>query len=326
MEPDAQAIVMHIQPKANSPSPSLARDNPRPPAWFKLQVHQHCQQLPAPNLQAHLTTCVGDVREGFVEITRHTLALLGLVVVAVTLTFFARPGLQASASEALMGWLEMRQADTLDIPEVSNAASRSTATAVKNLPKDQLAVTYWLSRKYRVSPEPMGALVSEAWAVGERSQIAPTLILAVMAIESKFNPFASGSQGGMGLMQIEPQAQSETLKPFGGRLAAFDPLTNLRVGSRLLQELLQKSDTVEEALQGYAMASGQLNDNQYIDRVLTEQKQLERLTRGLTTASIATRSAALKTPFWQHTLTWTAGPDQGFQPFAWAALVNNTPV
>jgi soluble lytic murein transglycosylase-like protein len=237
-----------------------------------------------------LTTCAGDIREGFVEITRHTLALLGLVVVAVTLTFYARPGLQASASEALMGWLEMRQVDTLDIPEVSNAASRSTATAVKNLPKDQLAVTHWLSRKYRVSPEPMGALVSEAWVVGERSQIAPTLILAVMAIESKFNPFASGSQGGMGLMQIEPQSQSETLKPFGGRLAAFDPLTNLRVGARLLQELLQKSDSVEAALQGYAMASGQLNDNQYIDRVLNEQKQLERLTRGLTTASIATRS------------------------------------
>lgn len=236
-----------------------------------------------------LTTCAGDVREGFVEITRHTLALLGLLVVAVTLTFFARPSLQASASEALMGWLEMRQADTMDIPEVSNAASRSTAKAVKNLPKDQLAVTYWLSRKYRVSPEPMGALVSEAWAVGERSQIAPTLILAVMAIESKFNPFASGSQGGMGLMQIEPQAQSETLKPFGGRLAAFDPLTNLRVGTRLLQELLQKSDSVEKALQGYALASGQLNDIQYIDRVLTEQKQLDRLTQGLATVSIATR-------------------------------------
>ncbi|WP_158272796.1 lytic transglycosylase domain-containing protein [Limnohabitans sp. T6-5] len=237
-----------------------------------------------------LTTCAGDVREGFVEITRHGLALLGLVVVAVTLTFATRPDLQSSASEVLMSWLELRQADSLDIPEVRNAASRSTATAVKNLPKDQLAVTYWLSRKYRVSPEPMGALVSEAWTVGERSQIAPTLILAVMAIESKFNPFASGTQGGMGLMQIEPQAHTETLKPFGGRLAAFDPLTNLRVGARLLQELLQKSDSIESALQGYALASGQSDDNQYIDRVLTEQKQLDRLTKGQPTAAISTRS------------------------------------
>ena len=239
-----------------------------------------------------LTTCAGDIREGLIEITRHGLALLGLIVVAVTLTFVARPDLQASASEELMGWLEMRQSDAMDIPEVPNAASRSTATAVKSLPKDQMAVTYWLSRKYRVSPEPMGALVSEAWSVGERSQIAPTLILAVMAIESKFNPFASGTQGGMGLMQIEPQANSETLKPFGGRLAAFDPRTNLRVGARLLQELLQKSNSVEAALQAYAMASGQTGDTQYIDRVLSEQKQLERLTQGLTTAAISTRAGA----------------------------------
>ena len=43
------------------------------------------------------TTLSGDVREGFVEITRHGLALLGMAVVAVALTFFARPALQVHA-------------------------------------------------------------------------------------------------------------------------------------------------------------------------------------------------------------------------------------
>ena len=44
-------------------------------------------------LWSALLTLSGDVREGFVEITRHSLALVGLAVVAVTLTFAARPGL-----------------------------------------------------------------------------------------------------------------------------------------------------------------------------------------------------------------------------------------
>ncbi len=238
-------------------------------------------------LWSALTTLAGDVREGFVEITRHGLALIGLAVVAVTLTFAARPGLQAYASETLMSWLEMRQAMTLDMAVSDSGAARSTATLIKDLPKDQLAVAQSLSRRYKVSPEPIGALVSEAWSIGERSQIAPTLILAVMAIESRFNPFASGSQGGMGLMQIEPDIHSNALMPFGGRLAAFDPLTNLRVGARHLQFLIQQSVSIEDALRLYAVDSGQINDEQYVDRVLNEQKHLEKITQGFKTAAVA---------------------------------------
>lgn len=242
------------------------------------------------------TTLASDVREGFVEITRHGLALLGLAVVAMALTFFAQPGLQAQASETLMSWLEMRQIETLDTGTQEDAASRSTATPIKDLPKEQVIVIQWLSRRYKVSPEPLGALVSEAWAVGERSQISPTLILAVMAIESRFNPFASGSQGGMGLMQIEPEAHAQTLTPFGGRLAAFDPVTNLRVGTRHLQFLMQQSDSVEDALRRYAADSGQAKDGVYVDRVLSEQKQLDKLTQGYkTAAATAPRMGELKT-------------------------------
>jgi soluble lytic murein transglycosylase-like protein len=51
-------------------------------------------------------------------------------------------------------------------------------------------VAYWLSRKYRVAPEPVSALVAEAYEIGARTRLDPTLILAVMAIESGFNPFA----------------------------------------------------------------------------------------------------------------------------------------
>jgi soluble lytic murein transglycosylase-like protein len=223
-----------------------------------------------------LKTMARDVRDGFVEISRHSLALVGLVVVAMALTFAARPGLQMAVNDVLLGWLEMRQAETLDTP-TNGAAYRSTATSVKGLSKSQAAVTYWLSRRYRVSPEPVAALVTEAWAVGERSQIPPTLLLAIMAIESKFNPFTAGTQGAMGLMQIDPEARAMELAPFGGRLAVFDPVTNLRVGARHLQDLILQSETIEEALRQYAAASGQTGDGPYVEKVLNEQKLIDKL-------------------------------------------------
>jgi soluble lytic murein transglycosylase-like protein len=161
------------------------------------------------------------------------------------------------------------------------------------LNQEQVAVTHWLSRKYKISPEPLAALVSEAWSLGERSQIAPTLILSIMAIESRFNPFASGSQGGMGLMQIEPDVHSTALSPFGGRLAAFDPLTNLRVGTRHLQGLIQDSASLEDALRLYALDSGQGSSEQYVDRVLAEQKLMDHISQGQKTALANKNNATL---------------------------------
>jgi soluble lytic murein transglycosylase-like protein len=243
-----------------------------------------------------LVTWASDVREGFVEITRHSLALIGLALVAIALVFAARPGLQQNASETLMGWLEMRQVQQVQATQLfqtPTAAERSTATPIQQLSSDQVAVTHWLSRKYNISPEPLGALVSEAWAVGERSQISPTLILSIMAIESRFNPFASGTRGAMGLMQIEPEAHSQALSPFGGRLAAFDPLTNLRVGTRYLQGLIQDAGTMEGALHLYAQASGQANNNLYVNRVLAEQKQLDHISQGQKTALSDKNNATL---------------------------------
>ena len=84
--------------------------------------------------------------------------------------------------------------------------------------------------KYRVAPEPLSALVAEAYEIGQQAKLDPTLILAVMAIESGFNPFAQSPVGAQGLMQVMTGVHSDKYEIFGGKLAAFDPVTNLRVG------------------------------------------------------------------------------------------------
>ena len=238
--------------------------------------------LPSSNRRwQSLHSLILDIREGFVEITRHSLALVGLSVLAIVLTFAARPSLQTSASEWLMGWLTSRQDESL-------------AQAVQDLLPEQAKVTHWLSRKYKVSPQPLSMLVSEAWQLGQLSQLPPTLILAVMAVESGFNPFAKGTQGAMGLMQIEPLAHEDTLNQFGGKLAAFDPQTNLRIGARLLQANIQQAGSVEEGLRLYGRASGQVNDSAYVERVMAEHRQLARIVQTYAnTAQTATTTPRL---------------------------------
>jgi len=222
----------------------------------------------APQRWQSLSSLALDIRAGFLEVARHGLALLGLAVLALTLAFAARPQLQNSASEWLMGWLHSRQDEGV-----------TEQLALQDMPPEQVRVTQWLSRKYRVATTPLGPLVAEAWTVGQNSQLPPTLILAVMAVESGFNPFAKSSQGAMGLMKIEPEIHADELQMFGGKLAAFDPLTNLRLGARLLQASIQTTGSTEEGLRLYASASGQANDEAYVGRVMAEHKQLERISQ-----------------------------------------------
>ncbi len=225
-----------------------------------------------------LNSLIQDIRTGFLEITRHSLALVGLLLLALVVTFAARPHLQTTASEWLMGWLSSRQED-------------SQAQAMEEVVPEQARVTRWLSRKYRVAPQPLASLVAEAWQVGQWSQLPPTLILAVMAVESGFNPFAKGTQGATGLMQIEPSAHEDALSQFGGKLAAFDPLTNLRLGARQLQASIQQGGSLEEGLRQYGLASGQTNESAYVERVMAEHRQLERIAQTeATTASTANTS------------------------------------
>lgn len=222
-----------------------------------------------------------DGWNGFIEITRNGFALLGLVVVALLFTLSARPELQESATARLMGWLESRQlASTWTSADSFAALERTTAGDPLDLPAEQASVTYWLSRKYSIAPEPLSVLVAEAFNLGERAHIAPTLILAIMAIESNFNPYAQSRQGGQGLMQIQPKQQTDKLDSLGGPMATFDPLSNLRVGVRVLHELAVEKGSLDAGLVAYAAAT-QSRASNYLDRVLAEEQRLAHLTRSV---------------------------------------------
>ena len=227
-----------------------------------------------------LRTFASDIAEGFFEITHNSFALLGLAVVFAVITLTARPDLRQTGEERLMDWLQARQVALLGMEPEPEAVERATATNPKDLPKEQAAVAYWLSKKYRVAPEPLSALVAEAYNVGRSTKLDPTLILAIMAVESSFNPFAQSAVGAQGLMQVMTQVHSDKYENFGGKLAAFDPLTNLRVGVKVLQECIARAGSLEGGLKFYVGAGNMEADGGYAGKVLSEYARLYQVAKG----------------------------------------------
>ena len=246
-------------------------------------------------------TFVADVTEGFLEITHNSFALIGLAVAFVVLTLTARPDLRQAGEAHLMDWLQSRQVALLEMPVELGAIERATASNPKDLPKEQAAVAYWLSKKYRVAPEPLSALVAEAYETGARTKIDPTLILAIMAIESSFNPFAQSSVGAQGLMQVMTRVHTDKYENFGGHFAAFDPVTNLRVGVKVLQECIARAGSVEGGLRYYVGAANLPDDGGYTAKVLAEHFRLRQVAGGRSTplnppATLSTQAPARTVP------------------------------
>ncbi len=219
-------------------------------------------------------TFASDVTDGFLAITHSGFALLGLAVAFVAITLFARPDLRHAGEAHLRDWLQSRQVAVIDLPAEPDAIDRATASNPKDLSREQAAVAYWLSKKYRVAAEPLAALVSEAYVLGQSNKIDPTLILAIMAIESSFNPFAQSAVGAQGLMQVMTNVHTDKYESFGGRLAAFDPVTNLRVGVKVLKDCIARAGSIEGGLRHYVGAANLASDGGYAAKVLAEHSRL----------------------------------------------------
>ena len=227
-----------------------------------------------------LATFASDIAQGFFEITHNGFALLGLAVMFAVITLTARPEIRQAGEVQLMSWLQTRQTAVTGIAVDAEAVDRTTATNPQSLPKQQAAVAYWLSKKYNIAPEPLSALVAEAFETGSRSKLDPTLILAVMAVESGFNPFAQSSVGAQGLMQVMTKIHSDKYMGFGGKLAAFDPVSNLRVGAKVLQDCVARAGSIEGGLKLYVGAGNLEDDGGYTAKVLAEHNRLLLVSNG----------------------------------------------
>ncbi|PXW98561.1 transglycosylase-like protein with SLT domain [Sphaerotilus hippei] len=229
---------------------------------------------------------ITDVGHGLLAVSHNSLALIGLGVLGASLLLGGRADLRSSLEAQALDWLLERHEARIDVdtdllaPGDASAVDRATATDPAELNRQQAAVAQWLARRYRVAPEPVSRLVQEAWSLGQRVGLEPTLILAIVAIESSFNPFAQSAVGAQGLMQVMTRVHDDKYLAFGGNHAAFDPLTNLRVGVQVLKDCIAKAGSVEGGLRHYVGAANLVDDGGYAFKVLSEQGFLQQLLRG----------------------------------------------
>lgn len=132
----------------------------------------------------------------------------------------------------------------------------------------------YVAKRYRVSTDALQPVFATAQAAGRDLKLDPLLIIAVIGVESGFNPLSQSVVGAQGLMQVLPRFHKDKLPSDAGELPFFDPLTNVQVGAKVLKESIHRNGGVENGLQQFA---GAINDpeRRYSTKVLAERQRLE---------------------------------------------------
>ncbi len=236
-----------------------------------------------------------DVRDGALALARLVVSAAGfaaLVLVVVALTNDGlRHTLQAVLFVPAAVSAESAGADS-GATVVDEAANKTVETAVATDPRQKHVVQY-LARRYRVAEEATRMLVATAFQVGREQKLDPLLILSVVAIESSLNPFAESSMGAQGLMQVMTRIHAERFEAHGGQLAALDPVANMKVGSAILGDLINRGGSVERGLQLYVGAGNLPDDGGYGARVLRERARLALAASGKVDAAISAGRTAV---------------------------------
>jgi soluble lytic murein transglycosylase-like protein len=142
----------------------------------------------------------------------------------------------------------------------------------------QQALIEHLARRFYVAAGALEGMVAAAHDAARDAGLDPLLVLAVISVESRFNPIAESSMGAKGLMQIIPRYHLDKLNAAGGEDMVFDPESNIHVGTRILREYVHRTGTLEAGLQFY---NGAMRDNsaQYARRVMAERERLQQVLR-----------------------------------------------
>jgi soluble lytic murein transglycosylase-like protein len=199
------------------------------------------------------------------SLAQAALALVGLVALVAAAHPVPREAFLSQAAVALRA---------TEPPGANFAAGSIQPTADSAGGREQRAVTEMLAKRYRVAQEAVGGFVAAAYRSGKETAVDPLLILAVISVESRFNPVAESAFGAKGLMQIIPKFHKEKLVERGGDDALLDPEVNIQVGAEVLREYIRRFGGTETALQAYAGAFEEPNSF-YARQVLSERSRLE---------------------------------------------------
>ncbi len=183
------------------------------------------------------------------------------------------------------------------VPSIAPLANRISANQIdpqaidsKLLERasDQRRVADFMAGKYKADANRVYQYISHTMEVAKEVNLDPVLLIAVMAVESNFNPNAQSGAGAQGLMQVMTKVHLNKYAPYGGPAAAFKPEANIRVGAYILKYYIAQAGSLTGGLRYYVGGPAVSADGGYVGKVLRERDLLIGMLQkgdGSTTAS-----------------------------------------
>jgi soluble lytic murein transglycosylase-like protein len=200
---------------------------------------------------------------------KHSLMIAGVLLVLGIINVFTN-------STQSVEFIKSALPDFSVSAELPEARVEAAPEEIILSPRMQGALDY-VARRYRVSSEALLPVFEVAQLIGKERRIDPLLIVAIIGIESRFNPFAESAMGAQGLMQIIPRFHMDKVPEGAGDSPLLDPEINIRVGVLILEEAIQRRGGLIAGLQYYAGSSE--TEGSYASKVLAEKERLEQAAR-----------------------------------------------
>lgn len=197
----------------------------------------------------------------------------GVVVVVASLLGLSVI-LTPAGRDRLQGWVRVVEG------VLSPTSADSVFTALPtSLTPEQARTARWIAKRHRVSRGATEQIVAAAFETAKLMRLDPYLLLAVISVESGFNPLAESRVGAKGLMQVMPEVHKEKFDSHGGVDAALHPWANIQAGAAVLREYLDRFKSVEAALLAY-VGAGPTGVSDYPSKVIGIRDRLRAASQG----------------------------------------------
>lgn len=172
----------------------------------------------------------------------------------------------AAAIAALGGALWLSAAcstlQRLGTPTGPSAALRAGAPATASDPSRDKVHQLLEARAPNIEDADRQRVVEALFSAQQQHGFEPSLLLAVMQVESGFNPAARSSQGALGLMQVLPFSGQLMARELGiqwrGASTLLDPEQNVRIGAAYLARMNETFRDIDLSLAAYNVGPGRL--------------------------------------------------------------------